>query len=181
MMTSRALKAVSRDSTAALEKWRRAAQEINLMNSLEPSPGNGDPRFICDAAIPSHISSLASLFIQDVMIDNPDFAQLTPHKQFNLLFQFQAQCAANALSYFDFGGRSMHGYACKWLTGQEQDNLSAWQQKHNELGVLAPRRSHLLQVLASFSLMRCCIQFCMRMCDITGIVAGYCVFEVGDG
>jgi hypothetical protein len=110
MMTSRTFKAVSRDSTAALEKWRRGAQEISLINSLEPFPGNGDPRFLWDEDI------LDWDDIQDVMIDNPDFAQLTPHKQFNLLFQFQAHSVLLMLCRISI----LEGIACTGTSGNDR-------------------------------------------------------------
>ena len=178
MMTSRALKAVSRDSKAALEKWKRAAQEIDAINSLQPSPGNGDPRFICNPPRVTHCDHAMMVFIMNDSIEDSDFARLTPHKQFTLLFQFQAQCAANALRSFDFGGRSMHGYACHWTTWSEEDTLEMWQQKHNELGELAPRRSHLLQVRGSLSL--CGLGQCICVRDAV-IVPGYCVLGLGLG
>ena len=123
MMTSRALKAVSRDSKAALEKWKRAAQEIDAINSLQPSPGNGDPRFICNPPRVTHCDHAMMVFIMKDSIEDSDFARLTPHKQFTLLFQFQAQCAANALRSFDFGGRSMHGMHAIGRSGPRRKTL----------------------------------------------------------
>ena len=78
-------------------------------------------------------------------ISDPNFTQSSSHTKFKLLFRFQQQRFTALLSGFDLGGRSMHRGVSRWSTPFEL-MLSFIYRKHNQLGEVAPRRSHLLQV-----------------------------------
>ena len=133
MMSSSRLRACCENSDAAEEVWRKAVQCLDSMNRLHwddtgaRGPHVEDPRFT-------------------EVGDADAFHAMSLRWQWTKLFKFQALCIGNLLSCFKIGGRSMHGYCCQWQAWSGE-TLSGWEQEHNALGIAAPRRSHLLQVV----------------------------------
>jgi hypothetical protein len=147
-MCSQTVKNVCDLSPAAESKWQGAVKEISSGFVLRNLRHHGDPRFKFKTA---QDPDDEDMFESTKIVEKTSFTKSSSHKKFKLLFRFQQQRVTELLACFKLGGRSMHGGVCRWSHWSSDDMLSLISQKHNHLGEVAPRRSHLLQVKSAVS------------------------------
>ena len=150
MMCSHTLQKLCDVSPAAEDIWDGAVKEISSGFVLRNLRHHGDPRFKFKTAQASDPDD-EDMFESTKIVKKASFTKSSSHTKFKLLFRFQQQRFTELLACFNLGGRSMHGGVCRWSTWSSDDILSLISQNHNNLGNLAPRRSHLLQVKSAIS------------------------------